>query len=131
MPHDIPHVAQQIANLIRDNPGVAEIWANVLGTAEEPPAGSNRSAHLLDLDLKCFRATLKFAISRHAKRHLRAEAIGIESRPDSRQWIADKANNYLQHPNWISAGLLPEGFPPYWIASVPTLSSPTEGARHI
>ena len=40
------------------------------------------------------------------KRHVRAEATGIKTRPDARKWVAEHVNNYSSAPQWPHADLV-------------------------
>ena len=68
-----------------------------------------QSAPLIDLDTpetfaKFFKAASEFAIFPHAERRVRAKAVGVKTRQDSRTWIATQARGYLQDLNWRHAG---------------------------
>ena len=72
---------------------------------------SNRTTPLIDsynpgTHLAALKATLEFAISPHARHHLRAKAMGIKTRQDSRTRIATRARDYVQGPNWRHPDLL-------------------------
>ena len=77
MAHDISHLSQQNVNLVRDDPEGAEIWSNVLGTAEESVAKFYRSAPSMESGNQEF-----IRSSPHAKRHVRARAMGIKTQRD-------------------------------------------------
>ena len=88
MAQNISQLAQLIATILCGNPHSSNIWADVWGNVGESMGIETRSTHHLDpgnaaIPLPSSTTASGFAISQHAKRRMRAEAIGVKSRPDS------------------------------------------------
>ena len=49
---------------------------------------------------------MELACPPHMKRHLHAEVIEIQTRPDAWKWIAGQVHSHLPDPEWLHADLL-------------------------
>ena len=106
----VPHLAQHIAKLFRENAKGNGLWANVFGSVEDSSAAPLHSTPLLNLGnagiyLKFVSVATGHSSAPQMTRRLHAAAMGIGTRSNAWKWLAGRVNSHLPDPQWLNTDL--------------------------